>query len=74
MQSPTSTRSSLPVALPSVVYQNRTLGVALAIGLLLILCIPAFEAGRPPVNSDQSLYLAEALSIAEGNGPTYPTG
>ena len=74
MQSPTSTRSALPVALPSVLYQNRTLGAALAIGLLLILCIPAFEAARPPVNSDQSLYLAEALNIAEGNGPTYPTG
>jgi len=62
------------MALPSALYQNRTLGAALAIGLLLILCIPAFEAPRPPVNSDQSLYLAEALNIAEGNGPTYPTG
>jgi 4-amino-4-deoxy-L-arabinose transferase-like glycosyltransferase len=50
------------------------LATALAIGLLLILCIPVFEASRPPINSDQSLYLAESLNIAEGNGPTYPTG
>jgi 4-amino-4-deoxy-L-arabinose transferase-like glycosyltransferase len=62
------------MALPSALYRNRTLGAVLAVGLLLILCIPAFEAPRPPINSDQSLYLAEALNIAEGNGPTYPTG
>jgi 4-amino-4-deoxy-L-arabinose transferase-like glycosyltransferase len=46
----------------------------LVTGLLLLLCVPVFEADRPPVNSDQSLYLAEALNIAEGKGITYPTG
>jgi 4-amino-4-deoxy-L-arabinose transferase-like glycosyltransferase len=42
--------------------------------LLLLLCLPVFSAGPSPVNSDQSLYLAEAVNIADGKGFTYPTG
>src|SRR3990170_3328992 len=74
MQLPASTRILTSVPLTAVLAHNRILAVALTITLLLVLCIPAFEASRPPVNSDQSLYLAEALNIAEGKGPTYPTG
>jgi 4-amino-4-deoxy-L-arabinose transferase-like glycosyltransferase len=45
-----------------------------AVILLVLLCLPVFTARRSPLNSDQSLYLAEALNIAEGKGATYPTG
>src|SRR5688500_8093273 len=74
MQSPASTRSSLPMTLPAALYHNTQLGAHLAVGLLILLCIPDCEAPRPPLNSDQALYHAEALNIAGGNGPTYPTG
>jgi 4-amino-4-deoxy-L-arabinose transferase-like glycosyltransferase len=39
-----------------------------------MLCLPVFTAQRSPINSDQSLYLAEALNIADGKGLTYPNG
>ena len=46
----------------------------LTVGLLLFLCLPALQAGRSPLTSDESLYVAEALNIASGKGLTYPTG
>jgi len=53
---------------------DQALLTATTVVLLVILCLPVFAANRSPLNSDQSLYLAEALNIADGEGLTYPTG
>ena len=53
---------------------DQALLTATTVVLLVILCLPVFAANRSPLNSDQSLYLAEALNIADGDGLTYPTG
>ncbi|HWC28817.1 MAG TPA: glycosyltransferase family 39 protein, partial [Dehalococcoidia bacterium] len=42
--------------------------------LLVLLCLPVFTSQRAPINSDQSLYLSEALNIANGDGLTYTNG
>jgi 4-amino-4-deoxy-L-arabinose transferase-like glycosyltransferase len=52
--------------------QERLLTGAV-IAILLLLSIPLFTSERSPLNSDQSLYLAEALNISDGH-VTYPTG
>ncbi len=52
--------------------QERLLTGAV-VAILLLLSLPVFTTGRSPLNSDQSLYLAEALNISDGH-LTYPTG
>jgi 4-amino-4-deoxy-L-arabinose transferase-like glycosyltransferase len=69
---PTRAMRLLPGALDWPI--TRSLPMLAAGLLLLVLCVPVFSAERSPINSDQSLYLAEALNIAEGKGATYPTG
>ena len=53
---------------------DQTLLTSATVLLLLALCLPVFAAERSPLNSDQSLYLAEAVNISSGRGLTYPTG
>jgi 4-amino-4-deoxy-L-arabinose transferase-like glycosyltransferase len=53
---------------------DQTLLTATTVAFLLLLCLPVITAHRSPLNSDQSLYIAEALNIANGEGLTYPTG
>ncbi|HEU0072468.1 MAG TPA: glycosyltransferase family 39 protein [Dehalococcoidia bacterium] len=70
------------ISLPTVALEPLVAGLTLtrrmpllaAALLLTVLCLPVFTAERSPLNSDQSLYLAEALNIADGNGLTYSTG
>ncbi|TAK71436.1 MAG: hypothetical protein EPO22_01245, partial [Dehalococcoidia bacterium] len=49
-----------------------------AVAVLLALCgagaMILFTAGRPAISSDESLYLSEAVNIANGRGPVYTTG
>ena len=51
---------------------------ATAVLVLVALCVAGagalITAGRPAISSDESLYLAEAVSIAAGHGPAYTTG
>jgi 4-amino-4-deoxy-L-arabinose transferase-like glycosyltransferase len=52
----------------------RRLATPAVLLLLVALCLPVFTAERSQLNSDQSLYLAEALNIADGKGLVYSTG
>lgn len=49
-----------------------------AVVVLLALCgagaMILLTAGRPAISSDESLYLSEAVNIANGRGPVYTTG
>jgi 4-amino-4-deoxy-L-arabinose transferase-like glycosyltransferase len=49
-------------------------GLLLAIGIVLICAAPGLLAAPARLSSDESLYAAEALNIANGEGMTYPTG
>ncbi len=72
MQAPFSSTRTSNQNLPAWLTQER-LQTGAVLLILLLLSIPVFTTGRSPLNSDQSLYLAEAINIADGH-PTYPTG
>lgn len=59
------------VRLAQVVGAAR-LGLALA--LLAALTVPLLYAAPGPLTSDESLYVAEGMNIANGDGYTYPNG
>jgi 4-amino-4-deoxy-L-arabinose transferase-like glycosyltransferase len=52
----------------------RIPAIPIALALIAALCLPMIFASPAPLSSDESLYLAEAHSIAWGEGFTYPSG
>jgi hypothetical protein len=61
-------------ALPATRTGIRVPALPLALGVFLLLWLPMLVAGPEPLTSDESLYLAEAHSIAWGEGFSYPSG
>ncbi|HLF71892.1 MAG TPA: glycosyltransferase family 39 protein [Dehalococcoidia bacterium] len=70
----------MQIAVPSVtplrtrLHLEREAFSLLAVLFLLFLCAPMFQAQRSQLGSDESLYVSEALNIAEGKGLVYTTG
>ncbi|MEX0786372.1 MAG: glycosyltransferase family 39 protein, partial [Dehalococcoidia bacterium] len=48
--------------------------LVMALAILVALSVPLLMADAGPLTSDESLYVAEGLNLADGRGYTYPTG
>jgi len=64
------------VAAPATPLRDaiRAGAMSLCVLSVLVLFVPLFAARPANLTSDESLYLAEAHSIARGDGITYPSG
>lgn len=52
----------------------RSLALPMALLVVIALAVPMMRASHANLTSDESLYLAEAYSLAHGHGLTYPSG
>jgi 4-amino-4-deoxy-L-arabinose transferase-like glycosyltransferase len=65
---------ALPIASSRPDALARAAGLVAGLALVLILTLPVLMAPRSRLTSDESLYAAEALNVAQGKGLTYTTG